>query len=132
MGLSDGGGSLRSRITRSLGRRFGGQVVRRILISEADSNSELLSVPLSTKTSLSTMESQSGVRGDSAIGGTHFNMLARAYLVLTDAGDECKIHDLKMSAFGEFLVQTSVQIHLLTTQNVMHPFRKESAPGMSG
>ncbi|VDL78038.1 unnamed protein product [Nippostrongylus brasiliensis] len=27
LGLSDGGGSLRTRITRSLGRRFGGQVV---------------------------------------------------------------------------------------------------------
>lgn len=98
LGLSDGGGSLRSRITRSLGRRFGGQV----------------------KTSLSTMESQSGVRGDSAIGGTHFNMLARAYLVLTDAGDECKIHDLKMSAFadlsgpplyGHILCRLAVQPH---------------------
>ncbi|KAK6052596.1 hypothetical protein COOONC_09899 [Cooperia oncophora] len=42
-----------------------------------------------------------GVRPDTAIGGTHFNMLARAYLVLTDAGDECKIHDLRLSAFAD-------------------------------
>lgn len=40
------------------------------------------------------------IRPDSILGGTHFNLLARAYLVLTDAGEECKIHDLKMSAFG--------------------------------
>ncbi|RCN50981.1 hypothetical protein ANCCAN_02768 [Ancylostoma caninum] len=79
LGLSDGGGSLRTRITRSLGRRFGGQV----------------------KLNLNTMELPHGVRGDSAVGGTHFNMLARAYLVLTDAGDECKIHDLRLSAFGK-------------------------------
>ncbi|KAK6766230.1 hypothetical protein RB195_025867 [Necator americanus] len=79
LGLSDGGGSLRTRITRSLGRRFGGQV----------------------KSNLSTMEPPNGIRGDSPIGGTHFNMLARAYLVLTDAGDECKIHDLRMSAFAD-------------------------------
>ncbi|VDM64766.1 unnamed protein product [Angiostrongylus costaricensis] len=79
LGLSNGGGSLRTKITRSLGRRFGGQV----------------------KTSLNTTERLNGVRGDSAVGGTHFNMLARAFLVLTDAGDECKIHDLKMSAFAD-------------------------------
>ncbi|KAJ1368192.1 hypothetical protein KIN20_029272 [Parelaphostrongylus tenuis] len=79
LGLSDGGGSLRTKITRSLGRRFGGQV----------------------KTSLNTTERPDVVRGDTAVGGTHFNMLARAYLVLTDAGDECKIHDLKISAFAD-------------------------------
>ncbi|WKY15885.1 hypothetical protein Q1695_000958 [Nippostrongylus brasiliensis] len=98
LGLSDGGGSLRTRITRSLGRRFGGQV----------------------KSNLSAVESSSGARGDTAIGGTHFNMLARAYLVLTDAGDECKIHDLKMSAFadlsgpplyGHILCRLAVQPH---------------------
>lgn len=111
---------------------FGKTYMIRIFLVVATTDRHVSPSLLFQKTSLSTMESQSGVRGDSAIGGTHFNMLARAYLVLTDAGDECKIHDLKMSAFGEFLVQTSVQIHLLTTQNVMHPFRKESAPGMSG
>uniref|UniRef100_A0A1I7WXT8 PH domain-containing protein n=1 Tax=Heterorhabditis bacteriophora TaxID=37862 RepID=A0A1I7WXT8_HETBA len=38
---------------------------------------------------------------DSALGSTHFNMLARAYLVLTDASSECKVHDLKLSAFAD-------------------------------
>ncbi|KAK5972394.1 Anillin domain-containing protein [Trichostrongylus colubriformis] len=90
LGLSDGGGSLRTRITRSLGRRFGGQV----------------------KSNLSTMEPPNGLRGDSAIGGTHFNMLARAYLVLTDAGDECKIHDLRLSAFvSETVSKTFLDIN---------------------
>ncbi|KJH40874.1 hypothetical protein DICVIV_13161 [Dictyocaulus viviparus] len=79
LGLSDGGGNLRTRITRSLGRRFGGQL----------------------KTSLNTVEYPNGVRNESTVGGTHFNMMARAYLVLTDASDECKIHDLKMSAFAD-------------------------------
>ncbi|EYC35914.1 hypothetical protein Y032_0959g3215 [Ancylostoma ceylanicum] len=98
LGLSDGGGSLRTRITRSLGRRFGGQV----------------------KLNLNAMELPHGFRGDSAVGGTHFNMLARAYLVLTDAGDECKIHDLRLSAFadlsgpplyGHVLCRLAVQPH---------------------
>ncbi|VDM81537.1 unnamed protein product, partial [Strongylus vulgaris] len=66
LGLSNGGGSLRARITRSLGRKFGSQV----------------------KANLNTLEHPNGVRGNAAcMGGTHFNMLARAYLVLTDAGE---------------------------------------------
>ena len=43
------------------------------------------------------------VRPDSILGGTHFNLLARAYLVLTDAGEDCKIHDLRLSAFGNIV-----------------------------
>ncbi|XGW08705.1 hypothetical protein V3C99_011207 [Haemonchus contortus] len=97
LGLYHGGGGLRTRITRSLGRRFGGQV----------------------KSSLSAMDPPN-MPGEPTIGGTHFNMLARAYLVLTDASDECKIHDLKMSAFadlsgpplyGNLLCRLAVQPH---------------------
>ncbi|CAJ0608927.1 unnamed protein product [Cylicocyclus nassatus] len=80
LGLSNGGGSLRSRITRSLGRKFGGQV----------------------KANLNSLDFQNSIRGNSfCMAGTHFNILARACLVLNDAGEEGKIHDLQISPFAD-------------------------------
>ncbi|CAJ0606799.1 unnamed protein product [Cylicocyclus nassatus] len=94
--LTDGNGGLRTRIARSLGKKFGSYV----------------------KSNLNTTEPYS-LRGN-CIGSTNYNLLARAYLVLTDAGDDCRIHDLRMSAFaglsgpplyGHVLCRLAVQPH---------------------
>ncbi|CAJ0914090.1 unnamed protein product, partial [Mesorhabditis belari] len=74
-GGNDASGSLRQRITRSFGKKFGLQV----------------------KSQLSEQRRQI----PETVGSAHFNLIARCLLVLSDASEDCKIHDLKVSAFAD-------------------------------
>ncbi|CAG8860261.1 PH domain-containing protein [Caenorhabditis elegans] len=73
------GGSLKSRITRSIGRKFGSSV----------------------KSQVSTPEMLKSPRLDQTISGAHYNLLAKATLSIADACEEATIHNLRMSAFAD-------------------------------
>ncbi|CAI2357598.1 unnamed protein product [Caenorhabditis sp. 36 PRJEB53466] len=73
------GGSLKSRITRSIGRKFGASVKSQGL----------------------TQEMAKGQRLDQTISGAHYNLLAKATLCITDACEDATIHNLRMSAFAD-------------------------------
>ncbi|CAI5455530.1 unnamed protein product [Caenorhabditis angaria] len=73
-------GSLRSRISRSLGRKFGASV--KAQTSQAN-------------------EPKRSPRFDQSVGGAHYNLLAKASLMITDASEEATIHNLRLSAFAD-------------------------------
>uniref|UniRef100_A0A8R1I6E4 Anillin domain-containing protein n=1 Tax=Caenorhabditis japonica TaxID=281687 RepID=A0A8R1I6E4_CAEJA len=73
------GGSLKSRITRSIGRKFGSSV----------------------KSQSSTLEVSKNPRINQNISGAHYNLLAKATLCITDACEDATIHNLRMSAFAD-------------------------------
>ncbi|CAO4383223.1 unnamed protein product [Caenorhabditis nigoni] len=73
------GGSLKSRITRSIGRKFGASV----------------------KSQNTPPEISKSPRFDQTISGAHYNLLAKATLCIADACEEATIHNLKMSAFAD-------------------------------
>ncbi|CAB3401160.1 unnamed protein product [Caenorhabditis bovis] len=78
-GLETSGGSLRNRISRSLGRKFGSSV----------------------KTQNNVQEMKKSPHFEQAVGGTHFNLLAKATLGITDAGETANIHNLRMNVFAD-------------------------------
>ncbi|KAF1746855.1 hypothetical protein GCK72_023313 [Caenorhabditis remanei] len=73
------GGSLKSRITRSIGRKFGASV----------------------KSQTASHEMSKSPRLDQTISGAHYNLLAKATLCIADACEEATIHNLRMSAFAD-------------------------------
>lgn len=73
------GGSLKSRITRSIGRKFGASV----------------------KSQTTAPEMAKSPRLDQTISGAHYNLLAKATLCIADACEEATIHNLRMSAFAD-------------------------------
>ncbi|KAF8355992.1 hypothetical protein PRIPAC_97615, partial [Pristionchus pacificus] len=76
------GGSIAQRITRSLGRKLGQSTKQKLTVGEEALKASLHTAP-------------------HALGSTQFNLLARAQLAISDAGDESKVHDLKPRAFAD-------------------------------
>ncbi|CAJ0569396.1 unnamed protein product, partial [Mesorhabditis spiculigera] len=96
---NDNSGSLRQRISRSFGKKFGLQVKSQL-------QDQRRQIP-------------------ETIGGSHFNLIARCLFVLTDASEDCKIHDLKVSAFAD-LAGPPLYGHVLCRlvclpHSVLHP-----------
>ncbi|GMT05837.1 hypothetical protein PENTCL1PPCAC_28011, partial [Pristionchus entomophagus] len=80
--IDGSGGSIAQRITRSLGRKLGQSTKQKLTVGEEALKASLHTAP-------------------QALGSTQFNLLARAQLAISDAGDESKVHDLKPRAFAD-------------------------------
>ncbi|GMT36777.1 hypothetical protein PFISCL1PPCAC_28074, partial [Pristionchus fissidentatus] len=80
--LEASGGSIAQRITRSLGRKLGQSTKQKLTVGEEALKASLHTAP-------------------QALGSTQFNLLARAQLAISDAGDDTKVHDLKQRAFAD-------------------------------
>ncbi|EFO97426.1 hypothetical protein CRE_16652 [Caenorhabditis remanei] len=90
---NNSGGSLKSRITRSIGRKFGASVVRFIILFSF--------ISVLQKSQTTSHEMSKSPRLDQTISGAHYNLLAKATLCIADACEEATIHNLRMSAFAD-------------------------------
>ncbi|GMR61687.1 hypothetical protein PMAYCL1PPCAC_31882, partial [Pristionchus mayeri] len=104
--IDGSGGSIAQRITRSLGRKLGQSTKQKLTVGEEALKASLHTAP-------------------QALGSTQFNLLARAQLAISDAGEESKVHDLKPRAFADLcgppLYGSIVCRLVVQPQSVMSP-----------